>query len=87
MWVAAGTSAASATAVSGFSVFFSGADADSGFAARNVMGSDASDPQRLESFISITCRMASQIAEMIQGFWYYLSMVVPRSLYLVYNQS
>ena len=64
VWVAAGTSAASATAVSGFSVFFSGADADSGFAARNVTGSDRCDQTAPRFGVKATCRVANKVAKM-----------------------
>ena len=63
VWVAAGTSAASATDVSGFSVFFSGADADSGFAARNVT---VSDQTASRSGVILQCQVADKMVEMCE---------------------
>ena len=64
VWVAAaGTSAASATAVSGFSVFFSGADADSGFAARNVT---VSDQTASRSGVIVQCQIDNKMVEMCE---------------------
>ena len=65
VWVAAGTSAASAAAVSGVSLFFSGADADSGFAARNVTGSDQT-ASISGVIVEVQCQVANKMVEMCE---------------------